>query len=176
MCFATGAEFTAQPQNQTAEYGYFVDFQCRVSGCGHTLTFLLNGQGLAHLDLDSRDYDSNVTCHNESETVGSFWIVANRKTLEAVNYFGCKLTLINQSNVFDIVSDRAYIVDVIYPNNEACVTVTSSAQQRAQNKDCNSLFDLLTNSTDNGAQMGEVSLTVHMLSLLIVLSLLHTLL
>ena len=122
--FALGQEFTDHPENQTARIGHFIDFQCRASGHGHTLKFLVNGLGLRHLDLDSRYFNTNVTfevSENSQEFIlGKFWVIANDITLKAMKYVNCNLTVINSSGIFDVSSDKAFIVDVIYPDDKEC--------------------------------------------------------
>ena len=115
--FAKG-QFIAHPRNQTANYGYFVDFECRASNCDDTLRFLVNGFGLANLDLDSREYGKNVTC-SDSQLIGIFWMVVNNKTIPAVNYVSCNVTVVNGTGVYDISSDRAHM-EVVYPNYQEC--------------------------------------------------------
>lgn len=118
LLFVAKGQFLAHPRNQTAKYGYFVDFECRASNCGDTLRFLANDFGLAILDLDSREYGKNVTC-SDSQLMGTFWMVVNNKTIQAVNYVSCNVTIVNSTGVYDISSDRAYM-EVVYPNYREC--------------------------------------------------------
>lgn len=130
-------QFIENPRNQTAEYGYFVDFECRASNCDDTLKFLINGVGLAHLGLDSRDYGKSITC-SDTQLVATFWMVVNNKTIQAVNYVSCNLTVIDSTGAHDISSDRAYM-EVIYPNYQECepavdsVCATETAYHQSKN-------------------------------------------
>ena len=118
-CIAIGVHFTIHPTNQTATFGELVNFECRVSSCDHTLTFLINGQTLEYLNSiapDSVVYirEGVVTCEQD-QYVGTLSIIVNNKTLEIVNYISCNVTIFEDGGVRDISSNEAYIVNITNP-------------------------------------------------------------
>ena len=125
MCvFATGyfaidAHFIDHPTDQTAAFGEFVNFECRVSSCSHTLKFLVNGKGLGHLNIPATDFEvyfreSEALCEQD-QYVKTLSIIVNNKTLEIVKYISCNLTVFANGAVHDIPSNRAYIVNITNP-------------------------------------------------------------
>ena len=101
--------------NQTAAYGESVDFQCRVSSCDDTLSFLVNGRGVEHLNLSAIYYrESSVTCELD-QLVATLSIIVNKITLEAIKYISCNLTVTVSGELQDISSNRAYIVNITNP-------------------------------------------------------------
>ena len=111
--YATNDPFIVHPTNQTAAYGEYVAFECRVSTCSNFLTFLVNGQDVEHLNLSLIYYRKNEVVCEEGQQVAILSIIVNNKTLEAVKYVSCNLT--TNGAVPDISSSRAYIIDIDMP-------------------------------------------------------------
>ena len=82
-----------------------------ISSCSHTLTFLVNGKGLRHLNLSSVYRKSEVVC-DQGQYVAMLSLIINNETLQTVS---CNLIVTANGELCDISSDRAYIVDIINP-------------------------------------------------------------
>ena len=87
----------------------------------------MNGKGLTHTfrRIDSRLYDYTVECDSATnEYVATLWMVVNRETLEEVKYVSCNITVHqqNEPGSLTISSDRVYITDVRYPDDQLCTT------------------------------------------------------
>ena len=134
---ATDDPFIVHPTNQTASYGESVNFECRVSSCGHTLTFLVNGNGAEYLNVSEVYYrESAVTC-DHGQQVAMLSVIVNEKTVEAVEYVSCNWTVVANGDLCVISSNKAYIVDIVNPYQSAttypqcpeatkCPNITSS--------------------------------------------------
>ena len=119
-CLAIDTQhFIVHPTDQTAAFGEYVNFECRVSSCNHTLTFLVNGKGLGHLNISAADskvyFRESETLCEQDQYVKTLSIVVNNKTLEVVEYISCNLTIFANGALHDIPSNRAYIVNITNP-------------------------------------------------------------
>ena len=130
-------QYLKQPTNQTATFGDFVDFECRVSGCNVVLEIFVNGMQAAPntrlegLNFDPRERNASVDCVR-NEYVAKFWMVVNNRTLNTFKKVSCRSD--------GVISDTAYISDVIYAFdsvvNESTVYRES---QSVTNCSCNQL-------------------------------------
>ena len=78
----------------------------------------MNGKGLGHLNLEAVYYRTDVMCDRNSSQhmhVATLSIIVNNKTLQAINYVSCNLTVIDGGLSEDFSSNKAYIVNITNP-------------------------------------------------------------
>ena len=150
------------PLNQTAEYGFPVEFECRASGCDDTLKLLVNDVGWKHVlwNVDSRLYNITDSCNSATnELVVRLWMIVNHITLEAVHHVSCNLTVFVDQQPYDISSDRGYISNVTYPNSNCPVCEPSTVAETLPDisPEC---FGSPTSPYFNGCLRENLSLTL----------------
>ena len=123
-------QYLKQPTNQTAIFGDFVEFECRVSGCNVVLEIFVNGMQAAPntrlegLNFDPRERNASVDCVR-NEYVAKFWMVVNNRTLNTFKKVLCRSD--------GVISDTAYILEVIYAFNSV---VNKSTVYRESQTNC----------------------------------------
>lgn len=109
------------------QHGDIVDFECRISGCADSVNMLVNGKNVDTLDLhlDPREINTSIGyCDNslrENQNVAMLWIVVNSRTLQVVDFVGCK-SISNNGTAH--LSERAYIT--YSPLSPTCITVVQN--------------------------------------------------
>ena len=110
---------TPQPKNVTVNYGEFVEFTCRflfIDHSPHILEIYFGNSGSLRASsnqfnvLGPHEYYINIT-YTTNETVGIAGILINKKTIQVMEFFRCKLIHGTES----VFSSPAYIVDINYP-------------------------------------------------------------
>ena len=161
-------QFLKQPINQTATFGDFVDYECRVSDCNGILQLFVNGmQAAPHnrlkgLDFDPREHNASVGCVGD-EHVAKFWMILNNRTFNTFENMSCRFN--------GVLSDTAYISNVVYICERTVnELVVSQESQSVANCSCNQNQTLHEDSVDiNGTVFPTVSITSVVLCLLILL-------
>ena len=85
----------------------------------------MNGKSVGHLNFSAVYYRVSEGECDQGQQVATLSIIINKKTLEAVKYVSCNLT-VTTNGLRDISSNRAYIVNITnpypYPTCPQCLT------------------------------------------------------